>query len=139
MSRFIAYTGKEDEESYTTTPVEDFPAFKVRVRPSTNKRWAKTAKKKGLKPNDQEYVALFDTSEESCKESLLDWEGTQEIWPDDGEGGLAVSDDNMSKMAARLCASVIEGPGDDGKTGWKTFWQSIQEQVIEQRARERKN
>lgn len=132
-------TGKEDEESYVTIPVESIPEFRVTVRPVTNRRWSKIAKKKGLKPQDQEFVALFDTGEESCKESLISWEGTQHVWPDDGPEGFPVTDANMGKMAERLVGSVVEGVNDDGNKGWKSFWMTIQEQVTEQRAVERKN
>lgn len=140
MGRFIALTGKEDEESYVTTPVADVPEFKVTVRPSSNKRWAKIAKKKGLKPQDQDFVSLFDTSEESCQEALIEWTGTQHIWPEDGPDGLPVTSENMKRMATRMCGSVVEGFDEtSGAKTWKSFWQESQSQVVEQRAVETKN
>lgn len=138
--RFIPATGHEDEESYVTVPIEPIPEFTVTVRPTTNSRWAKAAKKKGLKPDNQEYVQLFDVSEESCMEALIEWNGTQHIWADDGPDGLPVSDTTMKKMAQRLVSSVVEvGTDSDGASKWKSFWTVIQEQVTEQRAVERKN
>lgn len=139
MSRFIPASGREDEESYVTNPVDSIPRFTVKARATTNKRWSKIAKKKGLKPNAQEYESLFDTSEESCKEALVEWSGTQHVWPQDGPEGLPVTDENMAKMAWRLCASQNEITNPDGTKGWQSFWVSMQEQIIEQRAVEAKN
>lgn len=146
--KFVPYRGEEVEEGevYTVAPVPDFPKFNVTTRYVDRKTWAKIAKRRGMRPDEGDFVALNEVGEAHCLEALVGWEGTETLvdanggplfkdWPD----GMPVNPDTSKTMARFLCESILEVIGDEGKKVAKTLWVVVQDEVVKKKTVERKN
>lgn len=149
LVRFVPYRGEEKEENevYSVIPVSEFPKFRIDSRYIDRKRWAKIARKKGLSPDDQDYVALNETGEAHCFESLVGWEGTETLndgngeklfadWPD----GMPANAETIPVMARFLTESLLEVVDEEtGKKVFKTLWALVQDGMVKAKTFERKN